>query len=253
MSLVHVVRGRKPAIVASAVAENSPAGDWRSASDSLARMLLEPEWRESRIECVLSHRWCRLSLIPGGIRLRNRGEEEQFARMRLSRDNGELPGHWEIALAGSDFDGGPRVACAIDGEFLRSIDAAAARAKCRVASVQPLLAASYNGRRLSIGNRHAWFVTVESDRCCIARIDRGVWRSVRLRRLFGNPEAEVAALLSQERLLADSAELPSEVFVCAPDFPGFALPPIGPWTLSAAPNLWSHTDPTIALALEGQT
>lgn len=204
------------------------ADGWRPLLAMLGETLAMRPWRATALEVVLSHHWCRLALLPGGVALRNRQEELQFTRLRLTQANGDLPDNWAITIAQSN-PGAPRIACAADSELLAALDAAAAHGKSRVVSIQPVLAAALNDNRRSISDPHVWFCTIEGERICLARLQQKSWQSIRVARVFGQPGEALARLLNQESLLTEPDLLPREVALYAPDTTEIAIPPGNRW------------------------
>lgn len=249
--LAKIARGWRPTVTAHATIPHpeGTTGHWRPLLARLGEMLAAPPWRGVALEAVLSHQWCRLALLPAGIALRNRQEEMQFARLRLVHDNGDLPANWEIAIS-SGSPVAPRLACAVDSEVLSALDAAASQGKSRVVSVQPYLAAGFNEHRRAVGDRHVWFATLENQRLCLARVHRGRWQSVRVSRLFDDPGRALSHALDQEHLLGVIDNPPTEVVLCAPETPEFALPVGSRWQLSHLPTTSWLPDPACTLTLE---
>ncbi|MDP3515142.1 MAG: hypothetical protein Q8S20_20560 [Sulfuritalea sp.] len=191
--------------------------------EAIGKALSLPEWRHGAIEIVLSHALCKLALVPGGIDVRGRTEEEALYRSCLEEANGELLAGWRIAVAEAPTHL-PRLACAIDGALIDALDSAAASSGGRIVSLRPLLVDAYNARRGEMASGRFGLITVERERCCLARIQDGVWQSLRVRRLFDDPETELASLLRQERVLAGDEPAADGLLLCAPNHPQLRLP-----------------------------
>lgn len=190
---------------------------------AIGEALSLPEWRHGVIEIVLSHALCKLALVPGGIDVRGRVEEDALYRSSIEEANGELPAGWRVAVAEAPAHL-PRLACAIDGALIEALDSAAASSGGRVVSLRPLLVDAYNARRAEMASGRFGLVTVERERCCLARIQDGVWQSLRVRRLFDDPETELTSLLRQERVLAGDEPASDGLLLCAPNHPQLRLP-----------------------------
>lgn len=190
---------------------------------AIGKALSLPEWRHGAIEVVLSHALCKLALVPGGIDVRGRQEEDALYRSGLEEANGELPAGWRVVVAAAPTHL-PRLACAVDGALLDAMDSAAASSGGRIVSLRPLLVDAYNVRRAEMTRGRFGLVTVERERCCLVRIHDGVWQSLRVRRLFDDPETELASLLRQERVLAGEECAPDGLLLCAPNHPQLRLP-----------------------------
>ena len=188
----------------------------------IGNVLRQPDWGHGAIEIVFSHALCKLALIPGGIGVRGRIEEDALHRSCIEDANGELPAGSRIAVAEAPAHQ-PRLACAVDGALIDALESAVKLSGGKLVSLRPLLVDAFNARRTEIGLHHLWFATAERERCCIARIRNGLWESLHVHRVFDDPETELASLLKQERILAaDSA--PDGVLLCAPNHPQLRLP-----------------------------
>lgn len=191
--------------------------------EAIGKSLSQPEWRHGAIEVVLSHALCKLALVPGGIDVRGRTEAEALYRSCVEEANGELPVGWRLAVAEAPAHL-PRLACAIDGALIDALDSAAASSGGRIVSLRPLLVDAYNAHCTGMARSRFGLVTVERERCCLVQIHDGVWQSLRVRRLFDDPETELASLLRQERVLAGEEPAPDGLLLCAPNHPQLRLP-----------------------------
>lgn len=230
--------GRQRRTVATTQIVSFPADAREPAriGEAIGKALSQPEWRHGAIEIVLSHALCKLALVPGGIDVRGRIEEEALHRSCLEEANGELPAGWRVAVADAPAHL-PRLACAIDGALIDALDSAAASSGGRVVSLRPLLVDAYNARRAEMARGRFGFATVERERCCLVRIHDGVWQSLRMRRLFDDPETELASLLRQEGVLAGEEPAPDGLLLCAPNHPQLRLPAgFAPVPLKQAPG-----------------
>lgn len=190
---------------------------------ALGDALRQPEWRYGAVEVVFSHVFCKLALIPGGIAVHGRREEDALHRNCIEEANGDLPTSWRIAVADAPAHL-TRLACAVDGALLDGLETAVKSSGGKLNSLRPLIVDAYNARRSEIGRRSLWFATIERERCCIARLRSGVWESLRTRRVFTDPETELARLLRQERVrAADEDSAADELLLCAPNHPQLRL------------------------------
>lgn len=221
--------------------------------EALGKALSQPEWRHGAIEIVLSHALCKLALVPGGIDVRGRTEEEALYRSCLEEANGELPVGWQVAVAEAPAHL-PRLACAVDGALIDALDSAAASSGGKVVSLRPLLVDAYNARRAEMARGQFGLITVERERCCLVRIHDGGWQSLRMRRLFHDLEEGLASLLRQERVLAGEESAPDGLLLCAPNHPqlrlpaGFAAAPLKQATGNVVPGIDADE---FGMALEG--
>lgn len=221
--------------------------------EAIGKALSHPEWRHGAIEIVLSHALCKLALVPGGIDVRGRIEEDALYRSCIEQANGELPAGWRVAVAEAPAHL-PRLACALDGALIDALDSAAVLSGGRIMSLRPLLVDAYNSNRAEMARGRFWFVTVERERCCLAHIHDGGWQGLRMRRLFDDPETELACLLRQERVLTGEELAPDGMLLCAPNHPqlrlqaGFAPAPLRQATRNALPGIDAVE---FGMALEG--
>ncbi len=164
---------------------------------------------------VLSNHFLRYALVPREAALRGGAEELAYARHIFARIYGERSADWEVLL--DDEPRAPlRVACAIDGELHRGLQACfAPPSKARLVSVQPYLMAAFNRCRRQLAAPAAALLLLEPGRACLARLAHGRWaRLSNLRGEFDAPEAW-SALLEREQALEGDAQL-REVLVRPP-------------------------------------
>ena len=215
-------RGRAP--VASQLLALPEAATPQQVGEALGDALGQDGWRHGAIEVVLSHALCRLALVPGGIDVRGEEEEDALHRNCVEEANGELPSGWRLSVAEAPAHL-PRPVCAMDGALIEALDTAAASAGGHIVSLRPLLVDACNARQVELQQGRCWFVVVERERACLLRLLDGVWCNLRVKRLFGETEAELATLLRQERLLAGNEPAPERLLLCSPNHPGLRIPP----------------------------
>lgn len=219
----------------------------------IGKALNQPEWRRGAIEIVFSHALCKLALVPGGVDVSGRVEEAALYRSCLEEANGELAASWRVVVAEAPAHL-PRLVCAIDGALIDALDSSVVSSSGRIVSLRPLLVEAYNARRSEMARGRFVLVTVEQERCCLVRIQDGVWQSLRVRRLFDDPETELASLLRQERVLTGDESATDGLLLCAPNHPQLR-PPVGfaPAPIKQAPgNVVLDIDPAeFGMALEG--
>lgn len=255
--LLRVARGWRPMIKAKAVipcAPNEQSPRWKVAVDMLAETLQQKDWRYARIDIVLSQHFVRVALVPASLRLNSKEEEDAFARLCLTRANGELTGEWRLCFS----DGPPnipKVVCATESGLLDALDSVVAGSGDRLASVRPFFAAAFDSRRNILSKQHAWFVTLESDRCCLLRLKHGIFQGISSRRIFTSLESELPAFLEHEHLLDETGDMPKKVFLVAPENPLLVFRPNSPWLVNSLPTLFSgglspQSDSAYGLAME---
>jgi len=178
---------------------------WSGALAALKSEALEWKNATTAVAVVLSNHFLRYALVPRDRALRGAAEELAYARHVFARIHGERSADWEVLL--DDDPRAPlRVACAIDGELRRGLQACfAADSKARLVSVQPYLMAAFNRSRRELAAPAAALLLVEPGRACLARLAQGSWTGLRnLRGEFDTPEA-CAALLEREQTLDGEA------------------------------------------------
>jgi hypothetical protein len=83
ISLLKLKRGLKTKLIASHDEAVTPVGKqpfWQTISDSLTRILAQPEWQNAEVNIVLSNRLVRYAVIPFSVQLQNYAEQEAFAK-----------------------------------------------------------------------------------------------------------------------------------------------------------------------------
>jgi hypothetical protein len=255
--LLHMARGWRPTVKAKAIMsclQDDQSPKWKAAIAALADILQQKEWKRTRVDVVLSQHFVRSTLVPANLALKNREEEETFALHSIAQANSDLAGEWRLRFADAR-PGIPKLACAVEGALLDTLEHTVAAADNKLASVRPYFVAAYDGRRRQLAKQSAWFVALESDRCCLMRLQDGLLQRISSRRIFASAETELPAFLEQERLLAQAGDLPDKVFLAAPEHHRLAFPPTSSWTVTALPihfcdGLSPHTDAPYGMALE---
>jgi hypothetical protein len=143
-------------------------------------------------------------------------EGAALAAHHFQRVFGEAAAGWAVRFDHEE-GGLVRLACATEQSLLDALHAAAREAGRRVTSVQPFLAAAFNGWRREFGKGNALFVTLEPGRWCAALLGGNAWRAVRSGRLEGEAAATLLGVVARETAQAGDAELPVRVY--APAYP----------------------------------
>ena len=199
-----VVRARGPARVVACDSRLGPE-IWSGALAALQKEVLEWQNAKTAVTVVLSNHFLRYALVPRDPALRAGAEDLAYARHAFAKIHGERSAGWEVLL--DDEPRAPlRVACAIDGELRRGLQACFADGtKARLASVQPYLMAAFNRCRRQLAAPAAALLLVEPGRACLARLAHGRWTGLRnLRGEYEAPEA-CTALLEREQALDGDA------------------------------------------------
>lgn len=259
ITLLRMARGWRPTVKAKAIVpclQDGQSPKWKAAMAALADILQQKEWRRTRVDVVLSQHFVRSALVPANLALKNREEEETFALHCLAQANSDLTGEWRLSFADAR-PGIPKLACAVEGALLDTLEHTVAAAGNKLASVRPYFVAAYDGRRRQLAKQSAWFVALESDRCCLMRLQDGLLLRISSRRIFASAETELPVFLEQEQLVAQAGDLPGKVFLAAPDHPRLTFPQDSAWTVTALPihfcsGLSPHTDAPYGMALEAR-
>lgn len=214
--------------VVNCEASPTDASPWAAALAELTPLLAQPEFGRAPAEIVLSNHFVRYAIVPWRDDLSGDEERRAWVRHCFVQAFGAAAASWQISHSGVRF-GEPAVASAVEPALLEALRAAAAGAALRIDSIEPFLAAVFNGSRAAIGAGHYWFVAAERGRACIARIDAGGWQSLRCQRLGDDWQRELPLLLTRERLLGGAADGATRVYLYAPGLTGAGLHE-GEWT-----------------------
>jgi hypothetical protein len=207
------------------------AEPWRGAVAALEQL---PETRDAnaRVTVVLSNHFVRFMLVPWSEGLRNAGEQTAFVRYCFARVHGERSKNWDLRLS-SGPAGSTRIASAVDSPLVQAVRAAfPAAARARLASVQPYLMSAFNRWRKLVKGERAWFLLVEPQRACLARLESGLWSAVRNTRGNFEEPSQWAELLDRERHLVGGGEAPEGVYVHAPRSRKTPPAKAGGWTFT---------------------
>jgi hypothetical protein len=153
--------------------------------------------------------------LPWPDAVADEAEGATLAAHHFRRVFGEAAEGWAIRFDAED--AGVRLACAVEKELLEALQVAARAAGRRLDSVQPFLAAAFNGWRREFGKTRTLFVTLEPGRWCAAHLGGGDWRELRSGRLEGDEASALVGLIARETALAGDERLPVRVY--APAFP----------------------------------
>ncbi|HQT26326.1 MAG TPA: hypothetical protein PLK99_06985, partial [Burkholderiales bacterium] len=209
--VVHFSRGK---VVSKAV--QPIEGD---VVEALSGILSIPPAKDATL--ILSSHFVKFMVVPWQDEALSEEEMLAMVRHRFSEIYGEK--EREIRLSEGKI-GASSLASALDRDLLEGIKQAFAASGTRLRSVQPYLMTAFNASRSEIKEASCWFVVMEKDICCMAKIREGKWE--RLRQCRG--EAEQAWLmLEREAMLAEEAG--RRVYLYAPEHPG--MQPGGSWSV----------------------
>ena len=219
LALLRVSGGARPRVSEKrAIACNPALGaqPWQGAVAALEQAAAEARSANAEVTAVLSNHFARFILVPWSEGLGNPEEETAFVRYCFAKVHGERSKEWDLRLSPTPA-GSTRIASAIDSSLAQAVRAAfPAAARARLVSVQPYLMSAFNRWRKDIKGERAWFLLVEPQRACLARLEGGRWSTVRnTRGSFDEPE-QWAGLLDRERHRVGGDEASESVYVHAP-------------------------------------
>jgi hypothetical protein len=203
---------------------------WQGAVAALGRLAEEIRNADVRVTVVLSNHFARFILVPWSQSLGNAEEETAFVRYRFAKVHGERSKDWEVRLSPAP-TGSTRIASAVDSSLVQAVCAAfPAGVKAKLVSVQPYLMAAFNRWRKHIKAERAWFLLVEPQRACVARLEHGLWSAVRNARGNFDEPSQWAGLLERERHLVGGEGASDGVYVHAPRSPKPPSTAVQGWT-----------------------
>jgi len=192
------------------------AQPWHGAAAALGKFAEEARDANAEVTVVLSNHFARFILVPWSEGLGNAEEQSAFVRYCFAKVHGERSKDWDLRLSPTPA-GSARIASAVDSSLVQAVRAAfppAARAK--LVSLQPYLMSAFNRWRKDVKGERAWFLLVEPQRACLARIEGGRWSAVRNTRGNFDEPGQWAGLLDRERHRVGGDEASEGVYVHAP-------------------------------------
>ena len=219
LALLRVSRGARPRVSEKRSIACDPglgAQPWQGAVAALGELALETRDASAQVTVVLSNHFARFILVPWSEALGKGEEETAFVRYCFAKVHGERSKDWDLRLSPSSA-GSARIASAVDSSLVQAVRAAfPATARAKLASVQPYLMSAFNRWRKDIKGERAWFLLVERQRACVARLEGGRWSAVRNTRGNFDEPVQWADLLERERHRVGGDEASEDVYVHAP-------------------------------------
>ena len=170
---------------------------WRGPLHALSEALPRLAPRGARCAVVLSNHFCRYVLVPGNADLADGREMEAYARLKLEETYGAAAvASWDVCVARAA-PGASRLACAVDTNLMKELRSVCRAAKVKLASVRPLLAASFDQSRSRFASGKFWFASAEAGRVCLAAVENYAWRSVTSQRIGRNLTEELRGMLDR--------------------------------------------------------
>jgi len=219
LALLRVSGGGRPRVSEKRTIACDPAAGsqpWQGAVAGLQQLTEGTRDANAEVTVVLSNHFARFTLVPWSEGLGNAEEETAFVRYCFAKVHGERSKEWDLRLSPAP-TGSTRIASAIDSSLVQAVRAAfPASARAKLVSVQPYLMSAYNRWRKDIKGERAWFLLVEPQRACLARLEGGRWSAVRNTRGNFDEPGQWAGLLDLERHRVGGDEASEGVYVHAP-------------------------------------
>ena len=190
---------------------------WQGAVAALGQLAEETRDANADVTVVLSNHFARFILVPWSEGLGNAEEQTAFVRYCFAKvHGGERSKNWDLRLTPTPA-GSARIASAVDAPLVQAVRAAfPAAARAKLVSVQPYLMSAFNRWRKDVKGESAWFLLVEPQRACLARLEGGRWSAVRNTRGNFDEPGQWAGLLDRERHRVGGDEASEGVYVHAP-------------------------------------
>jgi len=219
LALLRISGGVHPRVSAKSTIACDPGlgtSPWQGAVAALGQLPEETTNANSEITVVLSNHFARFILVPWSQGLGNAEEETAFVRYCFAKVHGERSKDWDLRLSPTPA-GSARIASAVDSSLVQAVRAAfPAAARAKLVSVQPYLMSAFNRWRKDVKGERAWFLLVEPQRACLARIEGGRWSAVRNTRGNFDEPGQWAGLLDRERHRVGGDDASEGVYVHAP-------------------------------------
>jgi len=219
LAFLRVSGGARPRVREKRTVACDPAlgaAPWQGAAAALAQVAEETRDANAEVTVVLSNHFARFILVPWSEGLGNAEERTAFVRYCFAKVHGERSKDWDLRLSPTPA-GSTRIASAVDSSLVQAVRAAfPAAARARLVSLQPYLMAAFNRWRKDVKDERAWFLLVEPQRACLARLEGGRWSAVRNTRGNFDEPAQWAGLLDREQHRVGGDGASDGVYVHAP-------------------------------------
>ncbi len=219
LALLRVSGGVRPRVIEKRTVACDPAfgaQPWQGAAAALGKLAEESRDANAGVTVVLSNHFARFILVPWSEGLGNAEEQTAFVRYCFAKVHGERSKDWDLRLSPTPA-GSARIASAVDSSLVQAVRAAfPAAARAKLVSLQPYLMSAFNRWRKDVKGERAWFLLVEPQRACLARIEGGRWSAVRNTRGNFDEPGQWAGLLDRERHRVGGDDASEGVYVHAP-------------------------------------
>ena len=152
---------------------------------ALAQLLTCAQYQKTVVSVVLSNHFARYAIIPWDAALTAEFERQAFMQHCFSLAYGEPAKTWNLCMNLPDF-GKNTIASAIAQSFLQDLHGVFSDAGVDLMAVHPHLMLAINQTLSQVKKHHQdssfWLVAVQSGQLCLAVVERGDWRLVKMLR-----------------------------------------------------------------------
>ncbi|MNK70495.1 hypothetical protein D3C87_899190 [compost metagenome] len=202
ISITPIQRGWKPQILKTDVINILPVDGvdgWKLALAALSEWLEKNQVSKVDIVISVSGSLVRYALLPWVENTHKRSELLTLMHIHFETLYGEPSMNWTMVAEQGKY-GKPRIACAIDKDFVFEIENICKSFKIKLILLQPYFMSVFNHWRRQIGEQ-ALLCIVESDLCIFASLKNGSWNSIRSHNLFDVRQADIKRLCEREIVL----------------------------------------------------
>jgi hypothetical protein len=181
---------------------------WKAAISALRAMLAKLEGRSGKVAIVLSNRFVRYIVAPWQDQFADIDMETAFARHCFRESYGPAADQWDVRVSAAPL-GQPRIASAVDAEFLEAIHQEFAQTRLKIRSIQPQLMAAFNKWRNKVDARASLFIAIEDQFYTCMLLVRGRCEAVHAGALGAPLDEALPAILDREFVRSGLEERPS--------------------------------------------
>lgn len=174
------------------------------ALDALDELLGSLSLR-GRARVVLSHELARVGLLTAPPVRLNTGEMKAWVREHYVRQFGDVAEGWRFVWQPAP-PGRPVLTGAVDAGWFAALRQTLSQRGLKPAVVEPWLAVACARLPTALGSEGTWLALAEPGRITLARLERGVFRSLRSSRMTGDPAAALAGMVARESLRGELAD-----------------------------------------------
>jgi hypothetical protein len=181
---------------------------WNAAVSALRAVISRLENRSGHVAIALSNRFVRYIVAPWQDQLTNVDTQTAFARHCFREWYGAAADQWDVRVSAAPL-GQPRIASAVDTDFLDAIRQEFARTRLKIRSIQPQLMAVFNKWRHKVDARASLFTVVEDQFYTCMLVVRGRCEAVHTGALNGALDEALPVILDREFMRSGLEERPS--------------------------------------------